>query len=176
MAYVVPRASVLDKYQDNTERKIADSATIEELEAQYQEARKKVQESEEGKSEKEKDQLRWDKFHQSEEKLRQAIQAWESRSREIGELHFFWWCGLLCLLLGLICFARGSKWFAVALMTIGFVEMIYWTSPTFRVFGGGTEFERLLIWKLVYTSVSLIVLLGAWGIVARQVRHLNVAT
>jgi Flp pilus assembly protein TadB len=169
VAYVVPRLSVLNKYDEKTEKDIAASQSIEVLLRQYEEARQRIKQLEDDKTEEEKVKLpRVGEPYTSEHKLKEAIQAWESRSREIGELHFFWWCGFLCLFLGLACFLRSNRWLAVAALTAGFIEMIYWTSPTFRVLGGGDEFERLLTWKLVYTSISLAFLLGIWAWMARR--------
>ena len=161
--------SVLDKYEEKTEKEIADSQSLAELISQYENARRKVKEWEKGKSKDEIEKSRFnDDLRRDESKFRQAIQEWESRSREIIDLHFFWWIGLGCICLGLVCSYVSNRWLGAALLTVGFIEMIYWTSPLFRFTGGGTEFERLLIWKLRYTGASLVLLLGLWGYFVRK--------
>jgi hypothetical protein len=168
--WIAPRTSVLDKYQEKTEKDIAASQSLDELLKQYDEAHRKVKKWEESKTQEERAKAgTWDEPHRSAEKLKEAITAWESRSREISELHFFWWCGLGCVGLGLVAFSCGGRWLGVAGITIGFAEMIYWTSPIF--FGSGAEFERLLTWKLIYTGASLALLLCLWGYFVRRTVH-----
>ena len=169
VGWIAPTTSVLDKYQDKTDQDIEASQSLDELLQQYDEARSKYKEWEQGKS---REQIakegHWEESYKSMEKVKRAIDAWENRLREIAELHFFWWCGLTCVALGLVCLLRANPWLGVGALVVGFVEMIYWTSPTFRWFGGGGEFERLLFWKLVYTAASLVLLLGLWTFFVRR--------
>jgi hypothetical protein len=163
VGWLEPRASVLDKYKDKTEKDIVASESLDELLRQYEEAQTKHKEWEQGKTPAQKAKEAYlQESYKSKEELKEAIEAWENRSREISELHFFWWCGLFCVGLGLACFVRANQWLGVGAILVGFVEMLYWTSPTFRMLGGGVEFERLLVWKTVYTVLSLALLLALW--------------
>lgn len=168
--WIAPTASVLDKYEDQTDKGIAASESLESLLQQYDEAYRKVKEWEKDKTEEERVKASsWEEPHKSADKLKQAIKTWEGRTQEIAELHFFWWCGLVCIALGLGCFVWGNQWLGVAAMAVGFAEMIYWTSPPFL--GRGGEFQRLLFWKLIYTTVSLVLFLGLWGYFVRTRRY-----
>jgi len=76
----------------------------------------------------------WEKPFKTEDRLRNAILAWESRNRDIMELHFFWWIGFICVII------ESSALFGQSLVrgrapATGFVEMIFWTTPTLRFFG-----------------------------------------
>ena len=170
--WIVRTDSFLDAYKEKEEKEVAKLKTIEELTAKFDETHKKLKELE-------KTQKEWRKGKTDEEirkmpedlgvgglvmsdrELTEAISAWERRSEEIRQLHFFWWCGLACLCVGLGSFFWANRWFGIAGMAIGIVEMIYWTSPAFM--GGGLEYERLLFWKLVYTGAALFILLVLWA-------------
>lgn len=172
--WIAPTTSVLDAYRDETDKDIAASTTLEELHRQYEETHREWKERGLGKTDKEKHgNERWWELNNSENKLRQAIESWEQRSREIGELHFFWWSGFLCAAAGLICFLRSAGWLAIGLIIAGFTEMLYWTSPPWRFFSGSAEFERLLFWKTVYTAAGLALLLVFWGYFARYFRRIK---
>jgi hypothetical protein len=43
---------------------------------------------------------------------------------------------MLCLILGLGCFLFANRWLGIAVLAVGFVEMIYWTSPSGIMAGG----------------------------------------
>jgi hypothetical protein len=160
---VAPKSSVLEKYDDKTDKDNTASLSIEELTKQYDDVRAQIKVLNAGKTEQDKAKANiWEEPFKSEDKLRAAIQMWESRNREMMELHFFWWCGALCIVLGLIGFWKGNRWLAVALLATGFVEMIYWTSPPIRIFGSGPEFEQLVTWKLIYTTATLVLFLMGW--------------
>lgn len=172
VGWLAPTTSVLDKYKDKTEQDIGASQSLEELIQQYDETQNKAKEWEKDKTpEQIAKEAYWAEPHKATGKVKEAIDAWENRRREISELHFFWWCGVLCVALGMIILVRANQWLGVGTIVVGFVEMIYWTSPAFRWFGGGGEFERLLFWKLVYTATSLALLFGLWAYFARRTRH-----
>jgi hypothetical protein len=169
VAWLEPRTSALDKYKDKTEKEIIASESVDDLLKQYDEAQAKHKEWEGDKTPAQKaKEGYWQESYKSKEELKKAIDAWESRSREISELHFFWWCGVCCVVLGLVSFVRTNQWLGLGAILVGFVEMLYWSSPTFRFLGGGVEFERLLVWKMAYTGLSLILLLGLWIYFARR--------
>ncbi len=115
------------------------------------------------------DTERWQKEpYKSEWPLKQAIQTWEDHSRQIIELQFFWWCGFLCAIVGGVCYLRIHRWFELSLLLLGFLEMLWATCPAFRIFGNEVEFERLLIWKIVYSVATMALVLGAWYYMVRN--------
>lgn len=169
---IAPTTSVLDKYDSETEKEIASSDSIEELVLKYEAVKRRFDENKKKWEELEdniqlkRESAEWSKLQEANrtrDQISRAIGDWEARMREITEIHFFWWCGLTCTVLGLASFIWANRWLGITFMAIGFVEMIYWTSPTFRMLGGGLEFERLLMWKLIYTGVTFVLLLIMWG-------------
>jgi hypothetical protein len=158
-----PTASALDKFDDQPDKDSVASLGIEELLKKYEDVRREIKVKDAGKNEEERNKVNiWEEPYKTENKLRSAIQTWENRGREVAEVHFFWWCGLFGVAIGSIGVLFGNRWFAVALLTTGFVQMLYGTSPSIRFFGGVLEFERLLMWKLIYSAATLGLLLGLW--------------
>jgi len=168
-----PTGSVLDRYEPPVTADIKRAASIDELLKMYDEAHNKVkaaddkledpnnssaEKSDEGpyvvsarKSEEEP--------YKSESLLEAAIHDWESKSKEVFELRYFWFSGVAFLTIGIICFWKNLSWIGLTLLIAGFSEMIWATSPSFR----GTpqsEFDRLLTNKIIFSLISLILLLG----------------
>ena len=174
--YLEPRTSVLDKFEKTEAKKIIQSAmAISDLLVKYEPARKRVDQLDEKMKqelpEKTRDEYymleqKWKEDHKEEyeleEELKVAIQDWEERSKEILELRVFWLFGFLFFLAGIFMIKKGLDWFGVAFIVPGIVEMIWWTSPSFRFAGSPLEFDRLLNNKLAFTVVTLIILIVAW--------------
>jgi hypothetical protein len=158
---VEPRTSVLDKYEP-AERDLAESHTLDSLVARYDEARQRVEVWEQGKSASQIRDQQGDEPYESADRLRTAIETWEDHHRQIRELHFYWWGGFVCLVAGIAGYRRVHPLLGFAFLLIGFAEMIYWTSPAFRGWSSGDEFERLVQWKLLYSLATLALLLAAW--------------
>jgi hypothetical protein len=160
--WLEPRTSVLEKYQEKVEADISKSKSLQELLALYDQAHKDVQEFEKAhpvapgeyrSSVKEP--------YNTEAKLQRAIQDVEERRKQIREVVFFFIAGTALALVGLFAFRRNA-WMGMALIILGFAEIIWWTSPSFRNFGAQVEFERLLTIKLLLSVVSLIGLVALW--------------
>ncbi len=174
--YLEPRGSVLDTYEQTEIKKAIKVATsLDELVSRYDAAKKRVDEldkqrkkAEASMSKDNRDVFR-DKFgeehkedYEQESDLKRAIQEWEKRSEEIYELRVFWLFGFAFLIGGVILLVRGLDWMGMAFIVSGIVEMIWWTSPSFRFAGSPLEFERLLMNKLVFTVITLILVIVAW--------------
>ncbi|MEK6699280.1 MAG: hypothetical protein AABZ10_09590 [Nitrospirota bacterium] len=174
--YLEPRSSVLDTYeQTETKKAIKGAASLDELVSRYDAAKKRIDEldkqrkkAEANKSKDDRDVLR-DKFgeehkedYERESDLKAAIQEWEQRSREIYELRVFWLFGFAFFLAGAILLVKGREWPGMAFIVSGIVETIWWTSPSFRFAGSPLEFERLLMNKLVFTVITLGLIIAAW--------------
>src|ERR1700722_12148374 len=106
--WISPTTSVLDEYKDKTEKEFTASESLDELLKQYDEAYRKNKEWEVGKTPEEIAKRSLEQ-RQSMDNLKQAIEAWETRSQDISELQFFWWCGVCCGVLGIICFGRVNQ-------------------------------------------------------------------
>jgi len=165
LLWLEPRDSVLDKYDLPMKDEIAAASSIEVLLARYDPIRKQADhlkaerraaDPDEGFSSEEEP-------FRSEASLREAISSWEERAKEIHTLCFYWFVGLLLVVIGLFAYLRMNRWSGVTLLIAGFAEIVYWTSPTFL---GPVikEFDRLLVYKLVLSAVSLLLL----GLVIRS--------
>ncbi len=174
--YIEPRGSVLDRFeQTETQKAIKGAASLDELVSRYDAAKKRVDELdnqrkkvEANKSRDDRDVLR-DKFgeehkedYKRESDLKEAIQEWEKRSKEIYELRVFWLFGIVFLLGGAFLLVKGRDWLGMAFIIPGIIEMIWWTSPSFRFAGSPIEFERLLMNKLAFTLITLVLVIAAW--------------
>lgn len=170
MLWFEPRGSVLDKYDKPRKGEIEAAQSLDELVQRYEPVRKQADQLREERAKAQKAQAengpegmlrmaedsRMEPF-KSEQELREAINDWETKAREIQELRFFWTLGLLLLIPGMVIYARANHWLGLTLIIAGLAEFIYWTSPTF--FGGTREFDRLLRNKLLLSLVSLALLL-----------------
>lgn len=180
--YIEPRTSVLDRFEETDAKKVIQKATtLDEIVKAYEPARKRVDELDKDLkqelSTKTRDEYymyeqKWKEDHKQEyereEELKKAIQEWEDRSKEILELRVFWFFGLAFFLVGVIMLHRGKNWIGTAFLIPGVVEMIWWTSPSFRFVGSPIEFDRLLNNKLGFTLVTLVFILTAWYLSQRK--------
>jgi hypothetical protein len=97
-----------------------------------------------------------------EEKLRTAIKEWEQKSRETFEVWHFWLAGLLAIGSGWAALRYWNRWVGAGFIFVGFAEMIWATSPSFRGLSAVTEFDRLLVHKFAFSLISLVLLLLVW--------------
>jgi len=136
-----------------------DAATsLDELLRRYDPVRKQVDSAKKEASEAGKERPSNDEIepYKSEKMLREAINQWEERAKEIHAIRFYWLVGLVLSVLGLLTYSKLNRWLGVSLLIAGFSELIYWTSPTFL--GSTQEFDRLLANKLALSAFSLILL------------------
>jgi len=177
-AYVLwfePRTSVLDKYDRPLRAEITQAASLDELVKRYDPVRKAADQKgpehrkgapEVGGQFGDGDQEPF----KSERQLKEAINEWESRAKEIRELKFYWFVGLGFLMMGALVYAKWNRWLGLTLTIGAFGEFVYWTSPTFL--GAGThEFDWLLVNKLGFSIVSwllLLVVIQLQGVFAKE--------
>ena len=162
--FVGPRASVLDKFKEQVEKDITSATSLEELVSLYEAAHDKVKEIAKKEPTKIEDEYgkRQREPYKTEASLDEAIRTWESQRQEIYQLCFFCGCGGAILLLGLLCYTFADRWLGLGGIIGGFAEVIYWSSPSFRVFGSESEFDRLLTLKLVFSIVAWAILICLW--------------
>ena len=180
--YVEPRTSVLDSFDETTAKRAIQNATaLSDLVQQYAPARKQV-DLLDSDLKKELSQQTRDEYYMYEQKWREdhkqeyeresdlkvAIQDWENRSKEILELRVFWTFGLALFLIGIFLQGRGFSWLGMSLLIPGIVEMIWWTSPSFRFVGSPLEFDRLLNNKLMFTLATIAIILIWWNLTHRM--------
>jgi len=156
-----PRTSVLDRFDRPLSDQIAAAASLQDLLRLYEPVRAdadRVRKASEGKPESEALQFsEGAEPFRSERELRQAIETWEGKAKEVHAVSFYWSVGLLFLLLGMAAYRWGNRWYGLAAEITAFAEFIYWTSPS--LFGGGVrEFDRLLSHKILLSLASLLLL------------------
>jgi hypothetical protein len=95
----------------------------------------------------------------SENELRQAIDDWEEKKHQTFELKVYCSFGLLSVIVGLVIHRKRSEWLGLAMLTTGFAELVYWASPSWRG-SNSVEFNKLLAHKLVFSFLSLLVLMA----------------
>jgi hypothetical protein len=160
--WIEPRASVLDRYDRPLGDRISAATSLEELLKLYDPVKREadglkataVRNREPYNEERDNTEP-----FRSERELRQAIQSWEEKAKEVRALWFYWTVGFLVLCLGFALRRLANRWAGLTLEIVAFSEFIYWTSPSF--FGANVrEFDRLLTLKFVLSIVSVILLLG----------------
>src|SRR4051794_39396611 len=91
--WMEPRGSVLDRFNTKTEKDISSAQSLDQLVVLYASAHQKVLDYEKTsppKGEEEDYQKKQREPYASESKVREAINDWEEKSKEIFELHRFW--------------------------------------------------------------------------------------
>lgn len=157
--WLAPRTSVLDEFKTETEIVLDSASELRQLLAKYRPAREAVQKLERQNVGKPPDQWRFEEQEpfKTEATLRQAIEEWEAKQRELFQTRVYWTFGLIALIAGVIVHKKASHWLGLALMITGFAEMIWWCSPTFTQ--ATAETERLLGNKLVLSITTMALLL-----------------
>lgn len=153
-----PRGSVLDKYEKPLNKEIKDAPSINFLLEEYEKAHKKSGAS----KSKDKDALEFSTYDDSEQQLKDAIKQWESQSKEIYELRFYWIIGFFAVFAGTLVYKKINSWLGFALIVTGFSEMGYWSSPSFKWASALHEYNLLLTNKLVLSLVAFILLILFW--------------
>jgi hypothetical protein len=155
--WLVPRSSVLDQFTNETEGAIASATSIDALVARYRPIHAAVQKLEQQNRGKAPEQWRFEDQEpfKTETALRQAIQDWEDKQREMFEMRVYWALGLLAAAIGFVVYTKFSQWLGIALLGTGFSEMIFWCSPTW--FSRATaETDRLLVNKLSLSVATFV--------------------
>jgi len=177
VAYFQPRTSVLDEYaKTDADEAIRRATALEELLVLYDPAKKQVDAldkelkdalasattREERRLLEEKFQDQHGKEYAREAQLQAAIEDWEHKNQQVTELHVFWAFGIGLFVIGAALSAAGREWLGMSLILPGVVEMLWWTSPSIRFEGCPVEFDRLLFNKIVFTLITLAVVIAAW--------------
>lgn len=161
MKYFYDTTSVLDEVID---KEIKDSKNLDELLAKHKEINIKVKEFEKRKSEKKLRKI--NKYntepYKTQRKIESGIKDWERKQEQYRKLLVQWTLGLLVLIVGLFLYAKSRLWEGMAFITAGILEMLWWASPSTRLGGSISEFERLLNTKLLLSLITLCIILVIW--------------
>jgi hypothetical protein len=87
---------------------------------------------------------------------------------EIRDLWIFSIAGLILLGLGARLYATGHEWVGMSLIVPGFLELMWWSSPSFTMGGAVQEFDVLLLNKIVLTLVAIALLYLLWTAARRS--------
>ena len=159
--WLEPRTSVLDSYDRPLKSELTAANSLEELVARYEPLRKRAEEERRQRQTQKGSPGVLDESEvgalSPEYEVRQAIEGWEARAKELNGVRYYCVVGLVLLAVGIATFRWGNIWVGLAVEISAFSEFIYWTSPTFFG-GGGREFDKLLSCKLFF-SVAAIALL-----------------
>lgn len=158
-----PRDSALDKYDRPLKGEISSARSLDELLQRYESVRTQVDQAKQKRREAGERPLLLDteaEPFRSELQLREAIQDWETKAKEVHAVRFYWSMGFLLFAVGVVMYRRANRWLGLTLQIVAFAEFIYWTSPTF-IGAGGREVDRLLAYKLGLSILSLALLAGA---------------
>ena len=164
-AYILwfePRVSILDRYDHPLGNRISSAKSLGELVRLYDPVKREVDRLQAAEARNHQGTSGFNEDlepYRSERDLRQAIQSWEGKNKEIRSLQFYWTAGLLVLCLGFVLHRWGNRWAGLTLEITAFAEFIYWTSPTFFR-ENVREFDRLLTQKLLLSVVSVALLVA----------------
>jgi len=172
--YIEPRDSVLDQF-DTVKHDIDSTESMDELLKLYADAHRKVKEADKALEESERkredgyDYARLQREpYRSEERIRYAIQERERHQAELLELHFFWVMGAILSVVGAVVYLRVQRWAGLSVCILACLEMIWATCPAYVTFGWDLEFERLLSLKLVYSLLTLAIVLVGWIVASKK--------
>jgi uncharacterized membrane protein YhaH (DUF805 family) len=158
------RASVLDKYDDKIDLEIKGTVSLDSLLVNFDKVYNEVIDFEKDKSKKEINKINKykDEPYLSKSKYKKAIIDWESKEEKIHEVIVFWIIGLLLILVGAFLYFKRLKWIGTSLIIPGIIQMLWWSSPSISAAGAHIEFLKFLNIKLIFSIITLLILIGMW--------------
>lgn len=157
--WIQQKESVLDKYSDAVDEDIKNAKSLDHLVKLYEKAKNNLDEYEKNPENPKLERYKWEikEPYKSVQMYEDAIKDWESKTKEIFEIRFYWIVGFVLLIVGYFLYKKVNLWLGLTVIILGFTEQIYWTSPTW--FGNGVEYDRLLTNKFVFSLLTLILLI-----------------
>ena len=92
----------------------------------------------------------------------------ENMKREIRDIWIFSCAGIVLIGIGALCYWRGYEWTGMSLILPGFLELMWWSAPSFTIGGAVQEFEILLANKIILTLISFVLLYALWFVARRR--------
>jgi hypothetical protein len=160
--WIEPQGSILDEFRKSYEQKMDSTQTLSELKKQYADAYNRFEKKDSELDSTFAGKRSLNEIESEKNRIAQLIRHREERNKDVFELWFFWSCGLLSVIFGVIIYLKLNHWIGMAGLISGFSEMVFWTKPSFRSFGGVPEFEMLLNSKLALSIVTLSILTTLW--------------
>ena len=103
--------------------------------------------------------------------LASELRQRENVTREIRDLWIFSIAGLVLIGIGSILYTRGLEWTGMSLILPGFLELSWWSAPSFTLGGAVREYDVLLMNKIVLTIVAFVLLYSLWFFAQRRRRR-----
>ncbi|MDH3621610.1 MAG: hypothetical protein OER91_11995 [Gammaproteobacteria bacterium] len=103
--------------------------------------------------------------------LASELRLRESVTREIRDLWIFATAGLFLIGVGSTLYARGFDWAGMSLILPGFLELSWWSAPSFTLGGAVREYDVLLMNKIILTIIAFVLLYTLWFLAQRLRRR-----
>lgn len=168
--FIHPTDSVLDQFKTETESEIESAKSIDDLVVLYRKAKDEIEKYESDSSNPKIEHRRREDIepYKSEIQIKKEIRSREYDQNQLFKLWFYWICGLLSTLLGIIAFKKINKWIGLSGIIVGFSEMLCWSSPLFHNRLLSQQYEYLLNYKLLFSLVTLVFLAALWLIIEKK--------
>jgi len=94
--------------------------------------------------------------------LASELRQREAVEREIRDTWIFSVAGLILIAVGSLAYARDYQWVGMSLILPGFLELLWWSAPSFTLGGAVREYDILLINKIILTLISFVLMYTLW--------------
>ncbi len=88
--------------------------------------------------------------------------------REIRDIWIFSIAGLVLIAFGCFLYFRDIAWPGMSLILPGFLELVWWSAPSFTLGGAVREYDILLLNKIALTVVAFLLLYTLWFLAQRK--------
>ena len=92
----------------------------------------------------------------------------EAITREIRDTWIFCAAGLILIGAGSMLYSRGLDWVGMSLILPGFLELMWWSAPSFTLGGAVREYDILLVNKIILTTISIVLMYTLWALAQRK--------
>ena len=129
---------------------------MDELREKVVSTNKKTREMEVGKTAKEIDKLKDEEQLYKDRRIFEAEYADRiDKSREVRNLWFYCGSAFALIMFGMALFHKKYDWIGLSLIISGYVEIIYWSSPSIFFGGANVEHTALLVNKIAITTIAI---------------------
>ena len=144
--------------------------STEELLAEYESTSDQIEKLRESASEQDQYSLRQGNMElfARHDALASELRQRETVTREIRDLWIFSIAGVVLIGIGSILYTRGFEWTGMSLILPGFLELSWWSAPSFTLGGAVREYDVLLMNKIILTIVAFVLLYSMWFLAQRR--------
>ena len=144
--------------------------STEELLAEYESTSDQIEKLRESASEQDQYSLRQGNMElfARHDALASELRQRETVTREIRDLWIFSIAGVVLIGIGSLLYTRGFEWTGMSLILPGFLELSWWSAPSFTLGGAVREYDVLLMNKIILTIVAFVLLYSMWFLAQRR--------